>query len=182
MGTIGWEASINASTIYTGIATLLRHRRALFAARLRSLDPDHPLVSRLSGPPIPHAVPPSAASRPGWNSIKRSVRERRTRSSIVLTRLPRTSQIARECPRPVLLSRQYIAGVEPQDSWLPKPVAAARFSLWPEAAPITDIVVYSDGSLQGELVSIQDWNRLCLESPLAIPRRKVDEVVLKRCY
>ena len=97
------------------VAQLLQAYQLRTSARLHALDPDHPLTKRVTNP----------MERLRHVSIKASVFRLRKRSNYK-TRLQRTYQLLPECPRPILVQRQYIA----PSQRLGKPEEATNFKTW----------------------------------------------------
>ncbi|KAK6222517.1 reverse transcriptase [Colletotrichum tabaci] len=90
--------------------------RLRFAARLKKVDLQHPLVARLS---------------------------QRGRQQ---TRLQRTADLAPKCPRPALIQPQYLPGSQDLIVLQSKKEAAKTFQAWLKAVPDSHMVVFSDGS------------------------------------
>ncbi|KAM4055553.1 reverse transcriptase (RNA-dependent DNA polymerase) [Hirsutella rhossiliensis] len=117
------------------VSQLLESYRIRFAARLRSLDEAHPLVTRtkpIRAPAINRAI-----------KLKYQLPRKPFR-----TRLRRTDELLARCARPELLPRRFASGQPLQTA--PKEESAANFRDWLRSVAPRTAIVYSDGSLSAE--------------------------------
>ncbi|KJZ68219.1 hypothetical protein HIM_12392 [Hirsutella minnesotensis 3608] len=121
------------------VPLLLEARRMAFAARLKALDEDHPLVKRTSRPQAP-AVTINKLIKLKYQKPPQPFR----------TRLRRTDEMLPNCPRPALLQREF---AEEQNAPLQnasKIETAKEFRNWLQVLSPRTLVVYSDGSRSDE--------------------------------
>ncbi len=106
-----------------------------FAARLKSLDKDHPLAYRTAQVAAP--------------LIHRAIKSKYQRHQAQFpTRLRRTDLLLPACKRPTLLAPRLDQRVCLQTA--SKEESAAEFSRWLQQASLSTLIVYSDGSLSEE--------------------------------
>ena len=131
--------------------------RLRFAARLRSLDPLHPLARRLD-------------------------RTSSTRTTATLTRLQRTSELLDSSPRPLILPISYRdrrqAQLQIGYTRRSKEQEARSFLEWQQSLTPRDIIVFSDGSKQQGLagagcLALQGKVRIAQESTPLGPNKEV---------
>ncbi|EXU94617.1 reverse transcriptase domain protein [Metarhizium robertsii] len=119
---------------HTAGCQLLEARRIRFSARIKSLDPAHPLVKRtIEAEPLP--------------IIKGIKLKYQLPEKPFPTRLRRTDNLLPRCQRPVLLPRKYASEPLPPLQTAAKKEAAEGFNAWLESVSPLTVIVYSDGSL-----------------------------------
>jgi ribonuclease HI len=116
------------------VARLLEARQIRFLARIKSLDPAHPLVKRtIEAEPLP--------------IVKGIKLKYQLPEKPFPTRLRRTNNLLPRCQRPVLLPRKYVNEPLPPLQTAAKEEAAEEFNAWLESVSPLTVIVYSDGSL-----------------------------------
>ncbi|EFY94003.1 Ribonuclease H domain protein [Metarhizium robertsii ARSEF 23] len=119
---------------HTAGCQLLEARRIRFSARIKSLDPAHPLVKRtIEAEPLP--------------IVKGIKLKYQLPEKPFPTRLRRTDNLLPRCQRPVLLPRKYASEPLPPLQTAAKKEAAEGFNAWLESVSPLTVIVYSDGSL-----------------------------------